>query len=154
MCTSLIRYYVGASFPRNSWSVLGLFSFFLKTIFRNEITTILTPSNSGGRELGRWGWSRFSFWRFLITNPGRWGVVTFFVLEVPDYESAMLIYFYIYIKCTRSYGTGRSFDPIFMKFTWLVLVHSWVNPIVFGNNGPNRTTYMGENVPPKPIFRV
>ncbi len=23
---------------------------------------------------------------------GEWGVVTFFVLEVPDYESAMLIY--------------------------------------------------------------
>ncbi len=27
---------------------------------------------------------------------GRVEVVTFFVLEVPDYESAMLIYFYIY----------------------------------------------------------
>ncbi len=27
--------------------------------------------------------------------------------------------------CIRSYDTGRSFDPIFMKFTWLVRVHSW-----------------------------
>ncbi len=25
------------------------------------------------------------------------GVVTFFVLKVPDYETAMLIYFYIYM---------------------------------------------------------
>ncbi len=46
----------------------------------------------------------------------------------------------------RSYDTGRSFEPIFMKFTWLVRVHSWVNPIVFGNNRPNRTTDMKENV--------
>ncbi len=30
-------------------------------IFRNEITTILTPSTSEGGEWGRWGWSRFSF---------------------------------------------------------------------------------------------
>ncbi len=57
--------------------------------------------------------------------------------------------------CIRSYDTGRSFDPIFMKFSWLVRVHSsWVNPIVFGNNRPNRTTDVGENVPPKPVFRV
>ncbi len=38
-------------------------------IFRNEITTLLTPSTSEGGKWGRWGWSRFSFWRFLITNP-------------------------------------------------------------------------------------
>ncbi len=30
-------------------------------IFRNEITTILTPSTSEGCEWGRWGWSLFSF---------------------------------------------------------------------------------------------
>ncbi len=78
-------------------------------------------------------------------------MVTFFVLEVPDYKSAMLIYIYIY---KRSYDTGRSFDLIFMTFTWLVRVHSWVNHIVFGNNRPNRTTYMGENVPPKLVFLV
>ncbi len=84
-------------------------------------------------------------------------MVTVFVLKVPDYESEMLIYLYIYIHiyaCIRSYDTVRSVDPIFMKLTWLVRVHSWVNPIVFGNNRPNRTTDMGENVPPKPIFRV
>ncbi len=78
------------------------------------------------------------------------GVVTLFVLEVPDYESTMLIYIFIYI---RSYDISRGFDQTFMKFTWLVRVYSWVNPIVFGNNGPNRTTYMGENVPPKQVFR-
>ncbi len=32
---------------------------------------------------------------------GKVGLVTFFVLEIHDYESAMLIYFYIY-KITRS----------------------------------------------------
>ncbi len=44
-------------------------------IFRNEITTILTPSTSEGSEWERWGGGR-----------------NFFVLEVPDYESAMFIY--------------------------------------------------------------
>ncbi len=38
-------------------------------IFRNEITTILTPLTSERDEWGRWEWSRFSFWRTLITNP-------------------------------------------------------------------------------------
>ncbi len=33
----------------------------------------------------------------LDSRRGEVGVVTFFVLKVPDYESAMLIYFYIYI---------------------------------------------------------
>ncbi len=58
-------------------SILFYFYLFLYTflaIFRNEITTILTPSTSEG---------------------DGWGVVTF-GLEVPDYESAMLIYSYIY----------------------------------------------------------
>ncbi len=87
-------------------------------------------------------------------------MVTFFVLEVPDYESAVCVRacvcVCVYVRiCIRSYDTGRSFDPIFMKFTWFVRVHSWVKPIVvFGNNRPNKTTYMGENVPPKPVFRV
>ncbi len=76
----------------------------------------------------------------------RWvGVVTFLVLEMPDYESAI---------CIRTHDTGRSFEPIFMKFTWLVRVHSRVNPIVFGNNRPNRTTDVGENVAPELVFRV
>ncbi len=64
------------------------------------------------------------------------GVVTFFRFGGP----------------IRSYDTGRSFDPIFTKFTWLMRVHPWVNPIVFGNNRPNRTTYMGENVPQNQYF--
>ncbi len=78
-------------------------------------------------------------------------LVTFFILEVPDYKSAILIYLY---TCIRSYDTGRSFDLIFMKFTWLAQVHSWVNRIVFGNNRSNRTTDIGENVPSKPVFRI
>ncbi len=88
------------------------------------------------------------FWRGWV---GEVGVLRFFVLKVPDYESAMLMYFYIFKKLRyRSH-----FDPIFMKFRWLVRVHSWVNPIVFGNSLPNRTTTdMGENVPPKRVFRV
>ncbi len=82
------------------------------------------------------------------------GVVTFFVLEVPDYESAMLIYFaiYIYMYMYKKLDTGCSFDPIFMKFTWLVRVHSWGNPIVFGNNRHNRTTYMGKMCPENQFF--
>ncbi len=50
--------------------------FLFLAIFRNEIMTILIPSTSEG----------------VI---GEVGVVTFFVLDVPDYESTMLIYFYI-----------------------------------------------------------
>ncbi len=41
-------------------------SFIFLAIFRNEITTMLTPSTSEGDEWGRW-----------------W-VVTFFVLKIPD----------------------------------------------------------------------
>ncbi len=50
--------------------------------------------------------------------------------------------------------TGRSFEPIFMKFAWLVRVHTRVNPIYFffWNNRSNRTIDMGENVPPKLVF--
>ncbi len=52
---------------------------------------------------------------------GEVGVVTFFVLEVLDYESAMFIYIYI-----RSYDTGRSFEPIFMKLHgWCGSTHGW-----------------------------
>ncbi len=32
--------------------------------------------------------------------------------------------------------TGRSFEPIFMKFALLVRIHPWMNPIAFGNNQP------------------
>ncbi len=44
------------------------------------------------------------------------------------------------------HDTCRSFELVFMKFT-----REWVDPIVFGNNRPNRTTDMGENVSPKPV---
>ncbi len=54
--------------------------------------------------------------------------------------------------CTRTYNTGASFELISMKFACLMRVHPWVNSIVFGNNRPHRTTNMGENVPPKPVF--
>ncbi len=49
--------------------------------------------------------------------------------------------------------TDSSFEPIFMKFTWLVRVHTWVNPTMFfRNNQSTRTTDMEENVPPKLVF--
>ncbi len=50
-----------APFPRpvHQTEVWGVCKFF--AIFRNETTTILTPSTSEGGEWGRWGRSRFSF---------------------------------------------------------------------------------------------
>ncbi len=48
-------------------------SFFFLAIFRNEIKTILT----------------------LWTSEEGGGMITFFILEVPDYKSTMLIYFTI-----------------------------------------------------------
>ncbi len=59
------------------------------------------------------------------------GVVTFFVLKVPNYKSPISIYLRI-----RTHDTGRSFEPIFMKFTWLALVHPWVNTVVLKTVGP------------------
>ncbi len=83
-------------------------------------------------------------------------MVMLLISEVPDYKSVMLIhsyiqYVYIYI-CIISYDTGPRFEPIFMKLTQLMRVHSWLYPIVFGNNRPNSTTDMGENVPQKQFF--
>ncbi len=57
-------------------------------IFRNEITTILTPSTL---EESEWGLE----------------VVTFFVLEVPDYESVMLIYLFIYRVGQKLFDMGQ-----------------------------------------------
>ncbi len=54
--------------------------------------------------------------------------------------------------CTRTYDTGASFELIFMKFACSIQVRQRMNPIVFGNNWPNRTTDTGENVSPKPFF--
>ncbi len=52
------------------------------------------------------------------------------------------------------HNTSRSFELIFMKFAWLVGVHTLVNPTFFfffnRNNQSNRTT--GENVPLKLVF--
>ncbi len=50
------------------------------------------------------------------------------------------------------HDAGCRFQLIFMKFTWLVRDHIWVNPIVFENNQPSRTIDMEENVPPKSVF--
>ncbi len=47
---------------------------------------------------------------------------------------------------------GRNFEPIFMKFTWLVRVHTWMNPIFFGNYRSNTTSDKGDNVTPKLVF--
>ncbi len=47
---------------------------------------------------------------------------------------------------------GRSFEPIFMKFTWLVRVYLRMYPIVFGNSWLNRTTDIEENVPQNQVF--
>ncbi len=63
-----------------------------------------------------------------------------------------LLHFQLIIINYYCHDTGRSFEPIFMKFTWLMRVHTWVNSIFFGNNQSNRTTDIWENVPPKLVF--
>ncbi len=50
------------------------------------------------------------------------------------------------------HDTGRSFEPIFTKFTWLVRVHIWANLMFFGNNWSNRTTDIRKNVPPELVL--
>ncbi len=62
-------------------------------------------------------------------------------------------YIHIYLF-TRTHDTNLSFEPIFMKFTWLVRVHPWMIPIVSENNQPCRTTDIRENVAPKPGFQL
>ncbi len=59
-------------------------------------------------------------------------------------------YMHMYVL---SYNTGRNFETIFMKFIWLMQVHSWVNTIVFGNKQrPDRTTDMGDMCPQNQFF--
>ncbi len=41
-----------------------------------------------------------------------------------------LLDFRLIIHIYYCHNTGRSFEPIFMKFTWLVRVHPWVNIII------------------------
>ncbi len=48
----------------------------------------------------------------------------------------------LYYVCIRTHNAGCSFEPIFMKFIPSVRVHPQVNPIVFGNNRPNRSTVL------------
>ncbi len=59
---------------------------------------------------------------------------------------------YVWYMYKNVYDTGRTFEPIFMKLTRLVRVYPRVNSIVFGNNRPNKTTYIGENVPLNQFF--
>ncbi len=99
--------------------------------FQRWITTILTPITSEGGSGGDGYGHVFCFWgpRLQISNVN------------------------ILLYILRSYDTGRSFDPIIMKFTRLVQVHySWVNRIVYENKLPNRTTDIGENMPPNQFF--
>ncbi len=53
---------------------------------------------------------------------------------------------------TRTYDTWTNFELIFVKFACLMRIHPWVNPVVFRNNRPNRTTNLVENVPTKPVY--
>ncbi len=50
------------------------------------------------------------------------------------------------------HDAGRTYEPIFMKFTRLVRVHTRVTPIFFGNSRSDRTADLGENVAPKLVF--
>ncbi len=121
------------------WTFLT--SFIFSNISKRKTDTILIPSAS---EWGGWRWSLFRF-----------GGIWLQICNVSIPTNTMFIFFDIYIYIYKRWNdAGRSFESIFMKFTWLVRVHSWVNPIVLGNNWPNRTTYIGENMPPKSIFRV
>ncbi len=57
---------------------------------------------------------------------------------------------YLYLYRNTRYGLqfGTDFHEIYMVDAG----PPCVNPIIFGNNRPNRTTDIGENVPPKPVF--
>ncbi len=65
-----------------------------------------------------------------------------FILEVLEYKSAMIIYMNVCMCKNTRYRS--QFELIFMKLTWLVRLHPWVNPIVFGNNWPDRTIDIGK----------
>ncbi len=55
------------------------------------------------------------------------------------------IFIYMYKKVT---DTGHNFEPILMKFTWLVRVHSWVNPVLFLETiGPVKSHIWGKMYP-------
>ncbi len=86
---------------------------------------------------------------------------TFFQMSMLPSSKTSWLFFNLHSKVTLlgfqhnnyyCHDTGLGFEPIFVKFTWLVRVHIWVNPIVFGNNRLNGNTDMEENVPLKPFF--
>ncbi len=96
-------------------------------IFQNEIRNILTLLASKGSDWGRWRVVTFSFWKSLITNER--------------------LFMYL-----QGYNRGRSFKPIFMNFTWLVRVHSWVNPTIFWKQLAQQNHRYGEKCAPKTSF--
>ncbi len=104
---------------------LPIFSFL--AIFRNEITTILTPSISKGGEWGARGGHVFRF-------GGPWSQIR---------NVNILIYLYMYKKLRYKSQFWTDFHEIHT-----VRVHSWVNSMVFGNKRPNRTTHEDGNLFP------
>ncbi len=83
---------------------------------------------------------------------GWMGEFKFFVLKVPDYESAMLIYLYIYMYKKLRYRSQFSSDFREIHMVGAGLLAG--EPYCFWKQSTNRTTDMGENVLPKPVFRV
>ncbi len=51
---------------------------------------------------------------------------------------------YNYYYC---HNTGHSFEPMFMKFTRLVQIHTWVNPIFLVNNRSKEPLIRGKCAP-------
>ncbi len=89
-------------------------------------------------------------WSYITTVRGPTPDFTLVTpVSSPPNPEKMVQYNYL---CTRTYDTGGSFELIFIKFAYLMRVHPRVNPIVFGDNWPYRTTDMEENVTPKPVF--
>ncbi len=84
-------------------------------------------------------WYHGSLWSYHRFHIGHTG----FELTLPGQKWCRVI---IYI-CVRPHDIGRHFELIFLKFTWLMQVHPWMNLVVFGNNRPNRTINIGENEP-------
>ncbi len=83
---------------------------------------------------------------------GEVGVVTFFVLKVPDYESAMLIYLLLNIyEVTIQVAVLIRFS--WNSHGWCGATHGWTL-LFLETIGPIEPQIWGENVPPKPVFRV
>ncbi len=88
----------------------------------------------------------------------------FFRMSIFSSSRTLRMLFDLHLKMTRldfqlnyyCHDTGHSFEPIFTKFPWLAWVLALVNPFFFFffliNNRSNRSTNMGEDVPPKLVF--